>query len=244
MKFDTAIEKFMHMVPGCPWTEAVDALRYAVIEFCERSTALTYWSEKPSNAIAFDVGVDAQTVPIAIFDAYVGASQVTALSTTDMAPDDEPHLRFDPAQLHNSITVAPAPVVPVTVRLLMAWAPTPWATDFPDHLWLRRQETLKAGALARLLSEPGAPYVNAGAAGQYDGIFVRGIEDARLAAAMNRATPVRRLRVRPADESGARRAWSSLGMPPAPAPAPAPAPGPGPGPAPAPAPIAADGGDF
>ncbi len=199
MKFDTAIEKFMHLVPGCPWTEAVDALRFAVIEFCERSTVLTYWAEKPSNAIAFDVGVDAQTVPIAIFDAYVGATQVTALSTTDAVPDDDTYVTFDPAQLHSSIAVKPAPLAPVTVRLLMAWAPTPWATEFPDHLWLRRQEALKAGALVRLLSEPGTPYANAGTASQYVGVFAQGIEDARLAASMNRATPVRRLRVQPAE---------------------------------------------
>lgn len=200
MKFDTAIEKFMHLVPGCPWTEAVDALRFAVIEFCERSTALTYWVEKPSNAITFDVGVDAQTMPVAIFDAYVGGKQVTALSITDVVPDDDTvHVTFDPAQLHSSITVKPAPLSLMTVRLLMAWAPTPWATDFPDHLWLRRQEALKAGALVRLLSEPGTAYVNAGAAAQYVRTFEQGIADAALAASMNRATPVRRLRVRPAE---------------------------------------------
>lgn len=200
MKFETAIEKVMHLVPGCPWSEAVDALRYAVIEFCTRSKVITYWTDKPSNAMTFDIGADAQVMPVDIFDAWVAGTQVDALTLTDATPTDgRSYLVYDPEQLQNSIAVMPAPLTPVPVRMLMAWAPTPWATEFNDGIWMRHQEALKAGALMRLLAEPGTPYVNEARASGYAGVFNGAAISTGNRAAMNRSRPIRRLRVTPAE---------------------------------------------
>lgn len=201
MKFIDAIDKFMHLVPGCPEPEAVDALRDAVIQFCDESNSWSYWVDKASNALAFTIDQAAQQIPVTLFDAYLGTEQLDVIDLNDQAdqPTGETRIFWDPERIHDSIQLLPAPAGVMTLRLLLSWKPTPWATDFPDHLWFSRAEALKAGALSRLMSGTGTSYSNPGRAQFYEKTFVSAIGSAGASAGSNRRTKARRLRVLPAE---------------------------------------------
>ena len=201
MKFIDAIDKFMHLVPGCPEAEAVDALRDAVIQFCEDSESWIYWVDKPSNALTFPTDTAAQQLPLTLVDAYIGQDQldVIDLNETQVPPTGRTVLYWDPERVYDSIQLVPAPTAPVTVRLLLSWKPTPWATDFPDHLWFSRAEALKAGALTRLMAVAGTAYANPANAELHGRVFTAAINAAGASTGTNRRTRLRRLRVRPAE---------------------------------------------
>ena len=200
MMFIDAIDKFMHLVPGCPEPEAVEALRDAVIEFCDKSKSWVYWVDKSSNSLSFDP--DDEAIPIALFDAYLGGDQLAAIDINQNVvepPVNTTVLTFDRDHLWDSIQLLPAPPAVVTVRLLMAWKPTPWSSEFPDHLWFSRAEALKAGALARLMANAGTTYANPPMAGVHEQTFRAAISSAIGSAGVNRRTALQRLRVRPAE---------------------------------------------
>lgn len=200
MKFIDAVDKVMHLVPGCPEQEAVEALRYAVIEFCTKSLTITRWVDKTSAALTFATTGEAATQVVGIFDARVNGVQAVVLhmnsSDLDDADDENPVITHT-EDLNSSIAITPAPSTTVPVRLLVALAPTPDANEFSDHLWMMRREALKAGALARLLADPDAPYRNEQRAAVYRAQFDEAIESASVAASVNRTTSSRRLRVTP-----------------------------------------------
>lgn len=202
MKFIDAVLKFKHLLPGCPEQEAADALRFAVIEFCEKSLTITRWVDKTSAVLTFDTTGEAATQVVGLFDAYVNGVQAAVShmnsGALDSATTDEPVITHT-EDLNTSIAISPTPASVVPVRLLVAFAPTPDANEFPDHLWMMRREALKAGALARLLSEPGTTYVNEQRAAGYRQQFDEAIDSASIAASVNRATTSRRLKVAPAN---------------------------------------------
>lgn len=201
MKFADCINKFAHLVPGCSEPELIDALRFAVIEFCSKSFVITYWVEKTSDALTFTTSGEAATMPVGIFDAYVNNVQAPVYhlnaAAVSEADADSPVVTYLTDQLATSIQITPAPTDPVSVRMLVAMSPTPDANEYPDHLWMMRREALKAGALARLLSEPGTTYVNEARAQAYRNDFEAAIASASTAASVNRSTSTQRLRVTP-----------------------------------------------
>ena len=202
MMFADAIDKFLHLVPGCPEAEAIDALRDAVIQFCDDSKSWVYWVDKASNALTFDSTSEAQAIPIGLFDAYIGTDQLSVIDLNDQALSasvTSQLLQFDRTHPWDSIALVPAPASTVTVRLLVAWKPTPWASEFPDHLWFSRAEALKGGALSRLMANAGTPYANPQMAAAHEQVFRSAIGAATAAAGLNRRTNLQRLRVRPAE---------------------------------------------
>jgi hypothetical protein len=204
MMFVDAIDKFMHLVPGCPEPEAIDALRDAVIEFCDESQSWIYWvDDKTSNSLAFTVALnETKAIPIGLLDAYLADEQLDVIDINDQqapTPTNSTLLTFDRTRLWDSIQLIPPPTVATPVRLLVTWKPTPWALEFPDHLWFSRAEALKAGALSRLMFNAGVPYSNPQAAVGYEQVFRSAIGAAAAAAGINRRTALQRLRVKPAE---------------------------------------------
>jgi hypothetical protein len=202
VKFIDCIDKFAHQVPGASDPEMVEALRDAVIEFCKRTTVLTYWTEKTSASLAFDISGAVGLVPVAIFQAYVNGAEadVYELNAQELAEatSDKPILTYRTDRLYDTVTITPAPTTSVPVRLLMSFMPHPDTNEYPDQLWIMRREALKAGALYRLLSAPGTPYVNESAAANWLRVFEDGVSSAATAASVNRRTNRARLRVTPA----------------------------------------------
>lgn len=200
MKFSDCINKFAHLAPGALEVELVDALRFAVIEFCKKSFILTDWHIKTASDMTFDT-VATGLMPIALFDAFVGSRQADIYQVNAAqlasATGDSPVVTYKVDQLDTSISITPTPNDSETVRLLLAMSPTPEANEYPDHLWMMHREALRAGALARLLSEPGTPYANEVRAQAYRQMFESEIDSAKTAASVNRSTSTQRLRVTP-----------------------------------------------
>lgn len=201
MKFIDCISKFAHLAPGCPEPELVDALRFAVIEFCESTHILTEWVQKTAGDLTFDTAGEAGRIPIAIFDAYVGEYQADILHLNAAALKDataeRPAITYRDSMLATSLAITPAPVPSTQVRLLTSFAPNPDANEYPDHLWTMKRDALRSGALARLLSEPGTKYANEGLSVKYRSEFEAAISKAATAASVNRRTSAVRLRVTP-----------------------------------------------
>lgn len=200
-KFTDAAPKVMHGVPGCSVPEAVEALRYAVIEFCTRTRILTSWVEKQSNALTFDTTGAGATQVVQLLDAQVNGRDATVLHRN--SPDLQRASVLRPVLVHGedlntTIAVLPEPTPPVPVRLFVALAPTPDATEFPAFLWLAHREAIKHGALARLLAEPGTTYVNDGKAAWHMTEFQTKADELAAQVGLNQVVAAHRLRVMPA----------------------------------------------
>lgn len=200
-KFTDAVAKVMVGVPGCSVPEAVEALRYAVIEFCTRTRIVNTWAEKQSDALVFDTTGAAATQVVQLLDAKVDGRDATVLHRN--SPDIERASWMRPALVHGedlntSLKVLPDPGVPLPVRLFVALAPTPDATEFPAFLWLAHREALKHGALARLLAEPGTTYVNDAKAVWHLTEFHTKADDLAAEIGLNQVVVAHRLRVTPA----------------------------------------------
>jgi len=173
VKFIDCIDKFAHLVPGASDPEMVEALRDAVIEFCKRTHVLTYWSDKSSASLSFDIAGLNAMVPVAVFQAFINGKEadVFDLNADEIndADTENPVLTYRTDRLYDTLAIAPPPATSVPVRLLMSFMPHPDANEYPDQLWIMRREALKAG-----------------------------VSSATTAASVNRRTNRARLRVTPA----------------------------------------------
>lgn len=195
------IDPILARVEGCPRAFAVDALRYAAIEFCTKTMCLTTWTQATldgSETPIFDL--DVQVVDI--FDARDEDDEeilVTYLNDPRLSElaDDEQAIAFtDPNNLELAIPATTD--APVTLNLLMAIAPGPETAELHEDLWRRHSEALRHGALARLFAEPKKPWSDNTLSGFHEGKFQAAITMAAADAGRNREQPARRLRVRPA----------------------------------------------
>lgn len=199
--FADAISLFKHRVPGCPEFEAIQALRFAVIEFCKETSVLQAWVTKSSNALTFDTSTgEAPTQVVGLFDAFVDGVQAGIVhlnsAQIDEADETAPVITHND-DLNTTLAITPVPATVVDVRLLVSFAPTPDANEFDTHLWTMHREALRWGALARLLREPGTRYVDPNLAGTYRADFEAAMSKASTASSVNRATTGRVLRVTP-----------------------------------------------
>lgn len=209
MNFFDATTKFAHLVPGCPEQEAADALRYAVIELCSRAAIQTNWVQTDVDHLTFstNTNVPAAVQLVELFDAFIGGNRVDLVHLSDadalsQAATGNTVLVFGD-DLNNTMTAFRRPALGTPVRLLVAMAPTPDAEEFSDSIWRRYREPLKQGALARLLSEPGTPYVNEQRASIYAAQFEQAIHDASIQMRALRRSQGKRLRVVPVGEGSA-----------------------------------------
>lgn len=186
---------------GCPEDEAIDAMRNACIEFCEKTYFLTDGSTvEVTGADVPDLELSAQVLDI-IEARIQGEDEPLAVypmndPRIDELDDDESAVVFaDPN--HPQLIPTPSADAPVTLELLLAIAPGPTSTEVPDILWLRNSEALKHGALGRLLAIPGEAWSNDAKASFHLGLFAEAITRVAMKSGQNRRTTSRRLRVTP-----------------------------------------------
>lgn len=200
-KFIDAVDKVMQGVPGCSAPEAVEALRYAVIEFCTRTRVLTAWVDKSSDDLVFDTSGEEATQVVQLLDAQIDGQDATVVHRNACEIQRASAMRpilVHREDLNTSFEVLPAPDPAVPVRLFVALAPTPDATEFASFLWLAHRESLKHGALARLLAEPGTTYVNDAKAAWHMTEFQTKADEMAAQIGLNQIVAAHRLRVMPA----------------------------------------------
>lgn len=186
---------------GCPEDEAIDAMRSACIEFCERTYFLTDGSTVTLPATdtpdldmttrvldIIEARIEGETDPLPIYP--MNAPELDELEDGEraliFADPNTPRLYPDPSASES-----------FTLELLMAYAPGPESDGVPDVLWLTQSEWLKSGALGRVLAISGQAWTNDALSGFHLGRFEDRMKKVAAQLGRNRLNRSRRLRVKP-----------------------------------------------
>lgn len=191
------IPRLNPFVPGCPEPMAVQALRDAGVDLCERTSvvrstidvALT--AAQPQYELDLDLGTDLAR----ILAASIGTSQLTPLdqqladhlSAGDGAQCGAP--RGITASARGVVTLFPAPdstFADCALHLVVALRPNRSTLSVPDELVLDWPDVVVYGALARLAAIPGQSFTSADMAVYGQTLFMAGVARAGLDASKGR----------------------------------------------------------
>ena len=192
-------------VLGCPEPVIARMVLQAASDFCIRTQS---WTEL-QDPIALVAGTRDYDVPVPV-GAYLASIREVWVGTRQIHPVTLPSVggfnsgtMGDPTGYNMStgngvISVFPTPEVITSDSVLYvrgAYAPTLTATTLPDYLLTKYQEEIVAGTLARLMAMPMASWSNPPAAKHYRGIFISGVQTARIFESKDRSPTT--LRVTP-----------------------------------------------
>lgn len=190
--FLTEVLPFVH---DCPQFVAVNALRNASIEFCERSH---YWQvdASPVDVLA---GTATYTIPVPAGTAMVEINQAWLKGQLLIPQSAEVLTRIyrgvdwrtqtgPPAYItalnSNDVQLVLVPQISVaqglTVRAVVA--PTRASTGIDTFIYERQLEVIAYGARARLYGMSGQPYYDPQSSELYRHRFMAGVNDARIKA--------------------------------------------------------------
>lgn len=183
---------------GCPEEVAADALRDAVIEWCERTmcyeTPLLIETDgnepEPPDATAMRIHK--------ITDARIDGDQIDVLAKNDpklatLGHYDRAIVFADPSQPF----LLPAPSSPMAVELLCVLVPGIESEEFPDLIWQKYRRHLEAGARGALQAMKGKPWSDPNQAAYELGEFNKQITKHAALLGVNRVTNAQRLRTQP-----------------------------------------------
>jgi hypothetical protein len=171
--------------PGCPNITAFAAIRLAAIEFCER-TKLWRW-EDDFDILANDA--EAITTPYGSvlheIDKVLFNGNELERKTPSWLDDFEPGWRTNSitSELPQYVTqtelntIRLVPSADGHVNIYVWLKPSADAKQLPDFLSDQYREIIAAGALARLLSQPGQPYSNPTLGAGYAALFEAKVTD-------------------------------------------------------------------
>jgi hypothetical protein len=195
-------------VRDCPEFVAVNAIRNACIEFCEKST---WWRQSLTEITLvagqgeYDLDVCAGASIATIISAHLGRQPLMFGTEEKMVETIGPDWRTREGPVHyvvhdgdfNTIRLAHVPdsVPEDTLKLHVALRPIKSSVRVPAELYERWSEVIGFGARARLHDTPGQPYTNTEAAREYRKWFMSGFGDAKIQA--NRGRSRAPLMVRP-----------------------------------------------
>lgn len=183
-------------VHGCSEPLAEQAIRDAVIEFCQRSRVWVYVCD-PADSIArqpnYDLDLPADTALVQVFSIRTAASseQLTPRTVDDLDNEardwtEEVGTPRHYAQFNDDeFYLYPAPqdssVGSIKVRLIIK--PSQSSTGFPSWINERYQKVIAAGAKAALMMKQGTAWYNPNQASYYENEFHDGWSGAREDAA-------------------------------------------------------------
>lgn len=182
-------------VPGCPEIAATQAIRDAVIEFCEKSSI----HQVDHDPVLVTPGVvdyelsspETQTRVVRVMKAWLGKSEL-APAAPDLVADPTLYNqnilgqsvvgstpKYFTQKSANEVSVFPVAVATDTLTMRVALVPTRASTGCADFLFEQWVEQISAGAIARLQLTSGRQYANPEAAGINRLEFMAGINAAR-----------------------------------------------------------------
>lgn len=178
--------------PHCPEVFAVNAIRNAAIEFCERSHWLVYENDPitgVANLAYYTLNPPNDMRVLRVINAWydqfplVGKSEqeLRSMFLTDWrkqqgAPRYFTQLQDDEIMLVGTPTVTEAGALAVIASI----QPTRVSVSTQDSLYDRWAETIAYGAKARLYAAPGQPFTNIKLAGEAQAMFRNGIGKATI----------------------------------------------------------------
>lgn len=185
-------------VPGCSDPMALQAIRHALIDFCQSSDLV-------QRIYSYDVvaGQDAYVVDV---PDHMNMNRVLNIGwqgrwlspiPPDAVPSDvvllgqpvglanpragDPEAYFQQSPSETTFRLYPIPDTDLAKGLTVkaSYSPSQTALSMEDHLFDNWAEEIAAGAIARLLAMPGQQFTNVHAATVYRSQFRDGISDAR-----------------------------------------------------------------
>lgn len=188
--YDQFFPKLMVQLMDCPEPVAIDAIRDACIEFCSTSLWLTYdmaAGDIVAGTATYALSPPADTTPVVVTDAWVQGRRITPTSEellTSWGDDwrDRNGTPFAFLQYSPTIvTLYPKPDTSITagLKIQIATRPTQASTTVADSILEYWNETIVAGALARLYTHAGRSYSNPQAAPAQYARFMSGVNDAK-----------------------------------------------------------------
>ena len=184
------IDDFLPLIlpraPGCPEPIAVDAIRQAAIEFCERTRIWRDTDQFMADEFG-DIFAPAQSVIHQIEDARFDGHRLTTVSVQDL---NERYPDYDWAtqsgdqpkyitQIHpNTVKIVPAWEGMITMTILLK--PSNDAQELPDFIFDQYARTIADGALAEVLMIPGQPYTNPQGGAMYSQRFQQRLDSLQV----------------------------------------------------------------
>lgn len=209
VNFQKFLIEVMPYVRDVPEFVAINAIRNATIEFCEKTKIIQQELDPITllpgiSTYDLDVGVGYQ--PAGVMAAWVSNQPLEAKAPDDLKkiyPQDWRVMTGNPSfftqMVNEEVIVVPFSTEkrPNALRLITAVTPARDASSVDDLVWNKYAEIIGFGARARLYDTPGQPYYDPQAAVLYRAKFVNGIGEGKIAVgrglsrASNRVRPPR-----------------------------------------------------
>ena len=208
-RYEDFLTEVMPYVRDCPEFVAVNALRNAMIEFCDKSMLWQYEVD-PIDTVAgtteYTLALPNGTGLARIMDLFYNGHRLLPKSETELAKlyvDDWRSQEGEPSyytqRWPNVVILCPAPSTSIQngLDLLVALRPTRASIAVDDFLFERWAEEIAFGARARLMAISGQPYTDQVQASYYRAKFDAVIGKAKIE--LNRGLTRATQYVRPPD---------------------------------------------
>lgn len=183
-------------VPGVAEVVAANAVRNAVIEFCEKSLILQRDHDPitiKKNIVDYDLEPPTGYIVVKVMKAWLENNELTALApdfvreasvynrlfSSYEANTDRPRAYLQKDERSISVWGVPDQNYPSGLTLRVALKPTRASESVESVILEDYAETIASGALYRLMMSAGKPYTNAELAAVHKGLFQQGINVAR-----------------------------------------------------------------
>lgn len=183
-------------VPGVAEMVAENAVRNAVIEFCEKSLILQRDHDPITvvqNIVDYDLEPPTGYIVVKVMKAWLENAELTPLApdfvreaavynrlfSSYQANSDTPRAFLQKDERTVSLWGVPDKNYKSGLTMRVALKPTRAATTVEDVILEDYAETIASGALYRLMMSAGKPYTNAELAAVHKGLFQQGINVAR-----------------------------------------------------------------
>ncbi|OFZ67380.1 MAG: hypothetical protein A2V79_09215 [Betaproteobacteria bacterium RBG_16_56_24] len=171
VNYSTFFDEVLPEVAGCIQAVALNAIRNAAIEFCEKSLAYLY-NHPAINAVlntpAYAFVPPSGTLVAKVLQVFYNGIEIFP-KTPDELKSYYPTLDwrdrtgtplFYTQDDERNIILVPMPDASLTgaIKMRVALKPTRASTTIVDRIWEEHLETIKNGALYRLKIQPNKPY--------------------------------------------------------------------------------------
>lgn len=193
-EFEAFLPDVMPFVPNVPEFAAINAIRDASIDFCQKTW---YWQvdlpvmDLQAGKAVYELQTDPETRLVGLAMVYYkdillipkGQDELARLyrDTNWKTLEGEP--RYYTQRSRNEITLVPTPIMddPASLYVRVALAPTRDAQGIDTEVYEIFLESIAHGARAILYNTPGQPYFDRVSARESDMEFRRGISEAKIA---------------------------------------------------------------
>lgn len=181
-KYTDCFNEVLPELPGVPTALAENAIRNAVIDFCQKSCVWRHWPDPQTitaGSSTYDLDPPAGADVVQVIDMTVDGDPCTPASEDDLKAAD-PTWRTTTGTVKNYMQQDTTAVVLVKVpdstytnglEMTLALAPRRNSASFPAWLWTKYYEGIAAGAKAKLLRMPKKPWTDQQTALYYQEIF-------------------------------------------------------------------------